>query len=316
MALSTAAFAGGFPQNASSGELEQIQKAIREKGAKWVAGETSVSRLPPKERKQRLGTIIVGEAAGEVPLALALPSKFDWRDSGAVTTIKDQEQCGSCWAFASVGAVESLELISQKYTLPALPDLSEQFLLSCCRINRGCKGGYMSVAYNFLKRTGSPPESYFPYQALNLPCRNVEQGWFRDRVRIASWQWVGQDVAALKQAVSENPVPCAFNVFEDFEYYTRGVYEHVTGDYLAGHAVVIIGWDDNPPEGIPCFIAKNSWGTAWGENGFFRIAYSQVTNEVRFGSDAADFDGVIGEEAGTLVTDGYEIVPKLCAVCS
>lgn len=272
---------------ANGGTLEEVQEAIEQNGAKWTASENSISKLPFEEWKQRLGTIIDEEEhKGKVRSTAGLPAKFDWRDQGMVTPVKDQGPCGSCWAFASVGALESQVLL----TYGGEPDLSEQFVVSCNKLNMGCNGGYMGIVYSFLKWRGAPEEECFPYEAKDLPCRQRCPEWKDTRVRIDSWSWVTQDVDALKAAVYENPVATAFNVYEDFRYYDGGVYEHVSGDYAGGHAVIIVGWDDNPPEEIPCFIVKNSWDEDWGEDGYFRIGYSQVTNEVSFGSDTSDFD--------------------------
>jgi C1A family cysteine protease len=274
--------------------LEEVQKAIEQKGAKWIANENVISRLPLEERNKRLGALIDEEEQnGEMLSAAGLPSKFDWRDQGMVTPIKDQGNCGSCWAFASVGALESQILL----TSGGEPDLSEQFVVSCNRLNYGCDGGVMGIVYTFLKWTGTPNEECFPYRAKDLPCLRRCPEWRDTRVRIDSWIWVARDVDALKAAVYENPVAMAFNVYDDFFYYESGVYEHVSGELAGGHAVIIVGWDDNPPEGIPCFIVKNSWSEDWGEKGYFRIGYSQVMNEVAFGQDTGDFD--MGETAAS-----------------
>ena len=282
----------GFLFAASGGDLEEVQKAIEQNNAKWTAKENPVSRLPFEEWKQRLGTIIEGKnQEGKIPSIMSLPSEFDWRDNDGnwVTPVKDQGNCGSCWAMSSVAALESQALIAGGNPSVEV-DCSEQFVVSCNKRNNGCGGGYMQYVYNFLKWVGTPEEACFPYEAEDLPCRDVCDDWRDTRVQIDNWSWVTKDVDAIKAAVSENPVATAFNVYEDFRHYDGGVYEHVWGGLAGGHAVVVVGWDDEPPEEIPCFIVKNSWSEDWGEDGYFRIGYSQVTNEVAFGMDTGDFD--------------------------
>lgn len=268
-------------------DLEKIQEAIQKKGARWVAGRTTISELPDELKLKRLGVIAPsekGKAPKYEPKTQELPAYFDWRDAGMVSPIKDQGDCGSCWAFGSVAALESLWMIEKGLS----SDDSEQFVVSYNLSNYGCDGGIMNRVYNFLEKQGTVTEDCMPYREndkkLPFPC----QEWKEEIGGISAWSWVEQNVDAIKAAVYENPIPAAFNVYEDFFYYTGGVYNYVDGDYAGGHAILIIGWDDNEP----CFIVKNSWGEGWGENGYFRIAYSQVLNEVQFGQDAADFDGV------------------------
>ena len=270
-------------------DLVQLQTLIQEKNVRWSAGRTTVSELPDKLKRQRLGAILSDNRKENDPvwaskLEETLPAYFDWRDSGMVTQVKDQKNCGSCWAFSAVGALESVAMLSSDIFFP---DYSEQFVVSYNMSNEGCNGGYMDRVARFLKNAGTISEICMPYRANDrifpLPCRE----WRDDRVEIVtSWSWVNPSVEELKAAIYENPISAAYNVYEDFYYYTEGIYEHVFGDLLGGHAIVIVGWDDLEQ----CFIVKNSWGPEWGENGYFRIAYSQVLNEVKFGISAIDYD--------------------------
>jgi len=296
--------------SADKKELDEIKQAIKEKGAKWEAGETSVSELSDADKKLRCGTII-----SDVKLKGTLPSivgagqtssdlSYNW-DTGSnrlsgdyVTPIKDQGNCGSCWAFSAVGQLESVQKIYR--SLNTDPDLSEQYLVSCETNNFGCNGGYMDRAYTFLKTNGTTSEECFKYAQLTtskeVRCRPCTKPQF---VKIVGWAPVERTVAALKSSISLHPTSVTFNVYYDFYSYTSGVYERVSTKKVGGHAVLAIGWDDNAGNGKGAFICKNSWGTGWGENssggtigerGFFRIAYSQVTDAlVLFGGGAGNY---------------------------
>lgn len=297
-----------FLQIANAGELDDIKKAIKEKGAKWTAGDTSVSNLPDNEKKLRAGTIISGEEAkGAKALSTVnLPTSWNWcayNNGNYVTPIKDQGSCGSCWAFGSIAQLESVEEIY--YAKPNQNiDLSEQYLVSCvkctgCRGCGGCNGCDMVSAYNFLVNKGTTDEINDQYLATKSSCPKK----VTITAKLSRWDPVLQDVGQLKAAVYNHPITVAFNVYNDFFSYTGGIYSHVSGALAGGHAVCIVGWDDSSS----CFIVKNSWGTGWGEDsfgithwdsstppniingGYFRIAYSQITNEVSFGRAAGNF---------------------------
>ena len=283
--LSTAN-AGLTPEQAR--ELGEIQKAIKAKGAKWKAGETSVSKLSREERNRLCGlrfserpNMETGSkvASADNTATMDAPA-FCW-GSGVVTDVKDQGGCGSCWAFAAVGAMESALLISDNTLWPGL-DLSEQFVVSCDNENYGCCGGYMDRVYDFLTNSGTIDESCFPYnlsgtckcnrilcRSSTSPCDNMCSDWESSHKRISGWNPVSYNVEAIKSALLDGPVPCGMDVYTDFFYYIGDVYQYSWGDYEGGHAVIIIGWDD--AEG--CWIVKNSWGTDWGEGGYFRIKY-------------------------------------------
>lgn len=284
-------FALSYAGPASALDLDAVRLALLNQGAGWRAANTSMSRLTPKERLTRLGLSIRSHDRDipEDPLAFVtfgedLPSRFDWRDFDAVSPVVDQGNCGSCWAFAIVAALESTLLVEGF----AMQDLSEQFLVSYSLLNRGCRGGSLWTAAGFAKRIGTVEETCLPYRAdgrkFPPPCPE----WPTDRTGAVAWHHIPRSIGDLKAAVYEGPVAAGFYVHEDFYFYQRGIYSHVTGDPVGGHAVLIVGWDDEEQ----CFIAKNSWGPEWGESGFFRIAYTEVSNEVAFGSDAVLLLGI------------------------
>lgn len=278
-------------------DIAAIQESIVATGARWNAAENRISRLPREQRIARLGLLSGGVeavAVGSNPVEVftfdsrrSLPSSFDWRARAAVTPVKDQGQCGSCWAFAVIGAFESAAIIhSERRPIRTLHsrgayrpgDESEQYLVSFDTGNFGCGGGWTHTAAEFLKSQGSISETCLPYRADDeaLAACYREQ---RELLRLLRWYHVPHDLHALKTAVYRAPVAVGFVVYEDFVSYESGVYSE-TGSFIEGlHAVLVVGWNDDEEY----FIVKNSWGTDWGEEGYFRIAYSQMWNQVQFG---------------------------------
>ena len=224
-----------------------------------------------RERINNLGLIIPDEVKRRFeeldkqppPVLLNTQDYYDWRYMGGVTPVKAQGNCGSCWDFAATGAFESSVIINTGLEL----DLSEQQVLSCNTGGSSCNGGWMEDAYAVFAGYGAVLESCMPYQADDtVPCtqHNCEPA-----VWVASWQDIPNNVSSIKNALLTGPVSTTFMVWSDFHW---NCYWHDdTGDL--NHAVVIVGWDDNMCGGQGAWIVKNSWGTGWGDNGYFYMPY-------------------------------------------
>jgi len=281
-------------------DLEQIRAAIKERGAHWEAGETDLSKLPEQERKLRLGhvkprltgaePILSAESTGSGGAAAAYTS-FDWSDPAKkyVTAVRNQASCGSCWAFAAAAALESYTLIKNGLTGQEI-DLSEQVLVSCSGAG-SCGGGSIGSASNYIRDKGLPPEGCFLYTATNNICSSACYTYQTESYRVQSWAYVATtsvSVEAIKNAlVTYGPLVTTMDVYADFFSYHGGIYSYASGTYQGGHAILIVGYDD----AAQCFKVKNSWGTGWGEAGYFRIAYSAVGNPVYFGEFTIAYNG-------------------------
>ena len=211
------------------------------------------------------------------------PSSFaasvDW--SANDSPVKYQGGCGSCWAFAAVALIENLSNQT---------DLSEQVVLACSG-GGTCIGGNYVSALNYIRDAGIPDESCYPYTAKDGYCGSKCQNpaFLVQATQIASDLWGGTPtVEDLKAALQNGPVVVGIHVYTDFDSYTSGIYHHATGTYRGGHAVLLVGYNDTDQ----CFKVKNSWGTYWGEGGYFRISYLDVTNDVKFGEYGAQASGV------------------------
>jgi hypothetical protein len=235
-----------------------------------------------------------------------LPSSFDWRSQGVVTSVKDQGQCGSCWAFGTNAPAESMLAIKNGlYNV----DLSEQFLVSGATESYGCSGGY--VSFNYYIDTAAPDgrigavlESNFPYVAADAPF----VGPYPRAYRYSAWSYVtgyssSPSVEIIKQAIYQyGPVKTSIYAGDNFSAYTSGVF---TGDTvpegeLTNHAVTIVGWSDTDG----AWIIKNSWGTSWGEGGYIRVQYG-VSN-VGMGTAWVDYAATMvahfrGDDGGLTV---------------
>lgn len=224
-----------------------------------------------EERLQYLGLNIPDEVKKRFeeldelppPLLLNTEDYFDWRTMGGVTPVKDQGNCGSCWDFAATGATESAILIADSVEW----DLSEQQVLSCNTGGSSCNGGWMEDAYSLFMDYGAVEESCMPYEADDtVPCTQ------EDCVPIAhlvGFEDIPNSVNAIKNALLLGPVSTTFMVYSDFDW---DCYWHETTDEL-NHAVVIVGWNDDMCAGRGAWIVKNSWGTAWGDEGYFYMPY-------------------------------------------
>lgn len=215
-----------------------------------------------------------------------LPLEFDWRNvhgKNYITPVKNQASCGSCWAFGTLGLVEGQANTYYNQYLDL--NLSEQDLISCFHPG-GCHGlsvpGFLNL-FKYLQINKAVLESCFPYVACDalghgscstgpVYCSQKCSNWNQTSFAITNYKLVPlQDIESLKRTlVEKGPVEAGMIVYQDFPSYSGGIYSHSIDVILGAHAVLIVGYGEE--DGLSYWIVKNSWGSGWGENGYFRIA--------------------------------------------
>jgi C1A family cysteine protease len=191
------------------------------------------------------------------------PSSIDWTSRGAVTPVKNQGGCGSCWTFSATGAVEGAVQIKTG----RLNSVSEQQILDCNANGFGCNGGSMNSGFEYVaKHGGICSESAYPYKGAKGRCSD---GSCSSVSRISSYQFPGRvDDNTLMSLVAQQPISVGVEASRTFQSYSSGVVTSGCGS-STNHAVLITGYGTF--NGIPYWNVKNSWGTWWGDNGYIKI---------------------------------------------
>jgi len=255
-------------------------------GATWTAmtpEENPFSYMTEEEIVAIMGTRLTVEE--EIPSKLDynaddLPTNFNAQveEADCFQEIRDQAACGSCWAF---GATEALAQRFCKQTGEKVV-LSPEDMVECDKFNLGCQGGILGFAWGYLEKHGVVTEECYHYhsekgetEACHTTCEN-EADFATDKHFSVSKSKVHpktyDDIRA--EIFYNGAVEAGFTVFEDFMAYKTGIYEHTTGKQLGGHAVMLTGFGEDD-SGRNYFIASNSWGAKWGEEGQFRIYADQ-----------------------------------------
>jgi len=225
-----------------------------------------------------------------------VPDNFDARKQwpNCIHPIRDQQHCGSCWAFAASEAISDRFCIASNGNVNVV--LSPQYLVSCNNVlNHGCNGGVPLFSWWFIARQGLVTDDCLPYQSGNgtnpVACKDFTK--CADGSALKNYHSKAGSTVMLQnpQSIQQNllqygPVEAAFTVYEDFMHYSGGIYKHTSGGVLGGHAVKIVGW--GVEDGTNYWIIANSWNTSWGESGFFRIAWGECGIDKQCVSGQAD----------------------------
>jgi len=225
------------------------------------------------------------KALHELPQPSTYPSgSLDWTQKGAVTGVKNQGNCGSCWAFSTTGSMEGVIQIHFGH----LTSLSEQQLVDCATSygNMGCNGGSMDRAFKYAEANGLCTEAAYPYTGVGGTCKSSSCAMSAN-TKITSYTDVVHTENALGAASDIEPVSVAIEADQaGFQFYQSGVFSGVCGQNL-DHGVLVVGYGDSGT--TPYWKVKNSWGTTWGMQGYILIIRNQdecgIANEPSYPND-------------------------------
>ena len=228
----------------------------------------------------------------QATLLAAPPTDYDWTEHGAVTPVKDQGQCGSCWSFGTTGDVEGV-LFLAKHNLTSL---SEQQLVSCDEKDLGCDGGLQEDAFKYVKKNGLVTEQQYPYTSGKGKSGRCEEALIKNPVAFVS-DWVQisclgscekkaafDEEGMINALIATGPITIGIDA-SPMQLYKRGIDNPKnckTSQAGLDHAVLIVGY--GVENGTPYWKIKNSWNTDWGEDGYYRIV--RGLNKCGVASDA------------------------------
>eukprot|EP01062_Namystynia_karyoxenos_P002641 TRINITY_DN10934_c0_g1_i1.p1 TRINITY_DN10934_c0_g1~~TRINITY_DN10934_c0_g1_i1.p1 ORF type:complete len:476 (+),score=111.93 TRINITY_DN10934_c0_g1_i1:67-1494(+) len=265
-------------------------------------GPTPFSDLSPAEFRARSGLrprepTLAAVAQGPPPLsasrlAASERTEIDWRAAGAVTNVKNQGECGGCWAFAAVGSIEGAWARAPH----PLTSLSEQHLISCCHEFRcnGCDGGNPEGAFMYLMQNTQgriATEAAYPYTEVHC---SVDRGCQADACKYSPSMATGAQIKshvaipnddAAEQAMLvalQDKGPVAVGVSsEAWQHYSGGILTDCGTEPTVDHGVTLVGYGHEKGSGMQYWTIKNSWGTSWGENGYIRVQYNKNLCSIR-----------------------------------
>jgi len=209
-----------------------------------------------------------------------LPKNFNYKTKWpkCFHPIRDQQRCGSCWAFAASEVLSDRMCIASDAKVNVV--MSPQELVSCDTTDFGCQGGYVDKSWDYIRDKGIVSDECLPYTSgdgqsgtCHISSKKCQKGEFK-KYKVKSHQQYETISDAKETIFNEGPIEAAFSVYDDFMSYKGGVYRRTSNNLLGGHAVKAVGFGVDT-DGTEYWVVANSWNTVWGEDGFFRIAFGE-----------------------------------------
>ena len=310
LALSAFAVYQSTTQEVSyTNRIANIAKKVNSMNSSWRAVEPSrFLEMDKTQVKKLMGALFEGkpslkDVSDYHKFTVAAPDSFDsrtqWPKCQSLTEIRDQANCGSCWAFGAAEAMSDRICIASDQTIQTR--ISSQDLMTCCTsCGMGCNGGFPGAAWNYFVNTGLVTGDLYgdtntcrpytlapcahhvksakypactgegPTPACTRKCISSYGTSYTNDKHFGSNSYSVTGVSKMESEISTHgPIEVAFSVYEDFLTYKSGVYRHTTGGFLGGHAVKAIGYGTE--NGQDYWMIANSWNETWGDNGYFKI---------------------------------------------
>jgi C1A family cysteine protease len=277
------------PHAATFGATQMADLTAEEFHERFLMQRTGRLEAHFDENKAKLQKANAQAHAWMKKRAAPLPDAFDWRTLNAVTAVKDQGQCGSCWSFATIENVESVAIIAGKATNISI-NLAPQQLVDCCDLSAGCAGGFPEGGYTCIEwEKGIETTAQYPYTGQDGTCQLQGGAATTGSLQITGWQWASGlfDEHAMQAAlVASAPLAVCVDASQ-WQTYTGGVF---TGDqdpspFALDHCVQLVGYNATAP--IPYWAVRNSWNVGFGINGYINLEMWKQTCGIGYAASTA-----------------------------